>query len=71
MEDILSLDDEVLQDTYIFHLPPDPHVIRLPSSLLVRIKNEIAAYLSKQVTGELGRVVVSPCVYLHARLELL
>ena len=33
MEDLLSLDNEALQDTFIFHLPPDPEHIRIPNSL--------------------------------------
>ena len=54
IEDILSLDDEVLQDTYIYHLPPDPQVIHLPPSLWVRVKSEITAYLAKQQAGQLS-----------------
>ncbi|PVD30066.1 hypothetical protein C0Q70_09327 [Pomacea canaliculata] len=50
MEDILSLDDEVLQDTYIYHLPPDSDVIRLPPSLWIRIKNDIHEYLTFEQT---------------------
>ncbi|XP_076461539.1 uncharacterized protein LOC143294026 [Babylonia areolata] len=49
MEDLLSLDDQVLQDTFLYHLPPDPHLIRFPSSLWVRLKSDIHAYLA---TGE-------------------
>jgi hypothetical protein len=64
MEDLLSLDDEVLQDTYIYHLPPDPQVIRLPSSLWVQVKSQLSAYLAKQRAGMmmlLLYITISPC----------
>lgn len=38
LEDVLSLDDQVLQDTYEYHLPPSQHVVRLPSLLWTRIR---------------------------------
>ena len=38
MEDLLSLEDEVLQDTYLYHLPPDPLLIRIPPLMWARLK---------------------------------
>lgn len=57
VEDILSLDDEVLQDTYLYHLPPSEEVIRLPPLLWRRIRYQLGEYLvnrqadSKNVTA--------------------
>ena len=51
MEDILSLDDEVLQDTYLFHLPPDERTIRLPPLLWKRIKYDLEEYISEKRSG--------------------
>ncbi|KAK7109838.1 hypothetical protein V1264_013816 [Littorina saxatilis] len=52
IEDLLSLDDEVLQDSYIYHLPPDPHMIRIPTSLIVRVSDDLSTYITKQKSGE-------------------
>ena len=38
MDDLLSLEDEVLQDTYIYHLPPDPLHVRIPPLMWARLK---------------------------------
>lgn len=57
MEDILSLDDEVLQDTYIYHLPPSSQLIRLPPSLWARIMMDIREYTSGEDVG--GRLVLT------------
>ncbi|XP_014665918.1 PREDICTED: uncharacterized protein LOC106807919 [Priapulus caudatus] len=43
LEDLLSLDDEVLNDVYQYHLPP---MRRIPPSLWTRIHNDMADYLS-------------------------
>ncbi|XP_052773777.1 uncharacterized protein LOC128212382 [Mya arenaria] len=56
LEDLLSLDDEVLQDTYIYHLPPDPEVIRLPPLLWKRIQYDIAEYVVERQSG--GKKVI-------------
>ncbi|CAD5116466.1 DgyrCDS5351 [Dimorphilus gyrociliatus] len=45
LEDILSCDDDVLQDLYIHHLPPDPKVVRLPPLLWKRIRHSLGEYL--------------------------
>ncbi|CAH1783942.1 unnamed protein product [Owenia fusiformis] len=44
MEDVLSLSDEVLQDTYLYHLPPNEKLIHLPPLLWTRIVNDIGQY---------------------------
>ena len=46
MEDVLSCDDAVLQDTYLFHLPPNPDMIRLPPLLWSRIRFDLKEYLT-------------------------
>ncbi|XP_052225116.1 NACHT domain- and WD repeat-containing protein 1-like [Dreissena polymorpha] len=56
IEDLLSLDDEVLQDTYIYHLPPDPEVIRLPPLLWKRVQFDIREYVVERQSG--GRKVI-------------
>mgnify|MGYP001551687281 CR=1 FL=1 len=45
MEDLLSLDDEVLQDTYLYHLPADESAVRLPPLLWRRIHYDLEQYL--------------------------
>ena len=42
MEDLLSLDDDVLNDVYQYWTPPTR---RLPPLLWVRVKNELEEYL--------------------------
>ena len=51
MEDILSLDDDVLEDTYIYHLPPDPDTIRLPPLLWKRVEYDIQEYVVERQSG--------------------
>lgn len=45
MEHLLSLDDEVLQDIYLYHLPPNEHVITLPSLIWRRVVYDLGEYL--------------------------
>jgi hypothetical protein len=42
LEDILSCDDEVLNDVYAYWTPP---IRRLPPLLLVRLKTDLGQYL--------------------------
>ena len=42
MEDILSLDEEVLTDVYQFHIPP---IRRLPSILWARVRRDLNEYI--------------------------
>ncbi|XP_069139951.1 uncharacterized protein [Argopecten irradians] len=51
LEDILSLDDEVLQDTFLYHLPPDPENIRFPSGVLTRALSNVMDYLVERKSG--------------------
>ena len=44
LEDVLSCDDEVLNDVYTYWTPP---IRRLPPLLLVRIRNDINQYIGK------------------------
>ncbi|XP_023233004.1 NACHT and WD repeat domain-containing protein 2-like [Centruroides sculpturatus] len=45
LEDLLSLDDQVLEDVYQYHLPP---VRRIPPLLWTRIRNDLPKYLSER-----------------------
>ena len=57
LEDILSLDDELLQSIFVHYLPP-LEVFRLPSNLWIRIRNDMHKYLiEKDIDGV-------PCIYL-------
>ena len=47
LEDLLSLDDDVLTDVFQYHVPPTR---RIPPSLWVRIKHDIHSYLSTRET---------------------
>ena len=49
IEDILSLDDDVLYDIFEFHEPP---VRRLPSALWSRIKYDLTGYLVEKEIGK-------------------
>ncbi|XP_060069536.1 uncharacterized protein LOC132549607 [Ylistrum balloti] len=51
IEDILSLDDEVLQDTFLYHLPPDPENVRFPSAVLTRALSNVLDYLVERRSG--------------------
>jgi hypothetical protein len=44
LEDILSADDTVLQSVFAHHLPPK-NLFRLPSTLWIRIRNDMHKYL--------------------------
>jgi hypothetical protein len=44
LEDILSCDDDVLNDVYAYWMPP---VRRLPPLLLVRLKTDLSQYLGR------------------------
>ncbi|CAF3704500.1 unnamed protein product [Rotaria sp. Silwood1] len=57
LEDILSLDNTVLQSVYAHYLPPFG-LFRLPSTLWIRIRNDMYKYL---IEKEIDNV---PCIYL-------
>lgn len=51
IEDILSLDDDVLYDIFKFHAPP---IRKLPRALWSRLKSDLTAYLVEKEIGKLG-----------------
>ena len=51
MEDILSADNEILQSIFVHYLPP-LNIFRLPSSLWIRIRNDISKYLVEKNVDE-------------------
>ncbi len=53
LEDVLSLDDEVLDEIYQYHLPPNPSAIRIPTLLWARLKYELQEYMvDRQADGK-------------------
>ncbi|CAF3244813.1 unnamed protein product, partial [Rotaria sp. Silwood2] len=56
IEDILSLDDEVLQSIFVHYLPPFK-LFRIPSTLWIRIRNDMHKYL---VEKDIDNI---PCIY--------
>lgn len=57
LEDVLSLDDEVLADVYQYWNPPDLKMVRLPQLLWKRIGFEISEYLVERQAD--GRTVLA------------
>jgi len=57
IEDILSSDDDVLQSVFVHYLPPF-ELFRLPSTLWIRIRNDMHKYL---VEKDIDTI---PCIYL-------
>ncbi|KAK3095533.1 hypothetical protein FSP39_015737 [Pinctada imbricata] len=53
VEDVLSLDDEALQDTYLYHLPPNPEKIRIPFSVLTLLIEDLKEYIVTQKAGHM------------------
>lgn len=51
MEDLLSCDDAVLQDTYLYHLPASETLIRLPPLLWRRVNYDLREYLVQRQAG--------------------
>ncbi|XP_077982688.1 NACHT domain- and WD repeat-containing protein 1-like [Glandiceps talaboti] len=45
LEDVLSIDDEVLDDVYQYWSPPNPDVVRIPPLLWARLKYDLQEYL--------------------------
>ncbi|CAF1533025.1 unnamed protein product, partial [Rotaria sordida] len=60
IEDILSLDDEVLQSVFVHYLPPFK-LFRLPSTLWIRIRNDMHKYLIEKDIDNI------PCIYFYHR----
>ncbi len=57
MEEMLSMNDDVLQEVYLIHIPPDEECIRLPPLLWTRIQYQLKEYLVKTYVN--GKEVVS------------
>ena len=57
LEDVLSVDDDVLTDVYQYWNPPDLQMIRLPQLLWKRIRFEISEYLVERQAD--GRTVLA------------
>lgn len=57
MEDLLSADNEILQSIFVHYLPP-LNIFRLPSSLWIRIRNDMSKYLVEKNVDE------TPVIYL-------
>ena len=51
MEDLLSADNEILQSIFVHYLPP-LNIFRLPSSLWIRIRNDMSKYLVEKNVDE-------------------
>ncbi|XP_074643476.1 uncharacterized protein LOC141900455 [Tubulanus polymorphus] len=50
MEDLLSLDDEVLQEIYLHHAPPrDAKIIRIPTLTWKRLKYDLHRYMTEKL----------------------
>ncbi|XP_078676677.1 NACHT domain- and WD repeat-containing protein 1-like isoform X1 [Branchiostoma floridae x Branchiostoma belcheri] len=48
LEDVLSLDDEVLDDVYQYWSPPNKDVVRIPPLIVTRLKYDIMEYLAER-----------------------
>ncbi|CAF1143580.1 unnamed protein product, partial [Didymodactylos carnosus] len=60
LEDVLSIDDDVLQSVFQHYLPPI-NVFRLPGTLWTRIQNDLNKYLvERDIDG-------IPCIYFYHR----
>ncbi|XP_052083625.1 NACHT domain- and WD repeat-containing protein 1-like [Mytilus californianus] len=44
-EDVLSCDDEVLDDIYRYHDPPVPGIVQMPPVLVARIRHDLREYI--------------------------
>ena len=53
IEDVLSCDDQVLSNVYVYHDPPVEQRIRIPSLMWVRLQDDLDQYLvERQVEGK-------------------
>ena len=57
MEDILSCDDEVLNDVYQYWDPPVKGVVRIPSSVWKRLRYDVAEFTVERQSG--GKTVIA------------
>lgn len=49
--DIMSLDNEVINEVYKYSLPPTPSLIRLPTLLWARLKRDLRDLLEERWTA--------------------
>jgi WD40 repeat protein len=53
LEDVLSCNDEVLNDVYQYHDPPVKGIVRIPTLLWSRVRNDISDYtVERQTDGK-------------------
>ncbi|XP_061195715.1 NACHT domain- and WD repeat-containing protein 1-like [Saccostrea echinata] len=52
LEDVLSCDDEALNDVYRYHNPPIAGIVRIPPVLVARIKYDIREYLVERLSQD-------------------
>ena len=57
MEDVLSCDDQVLNDVYQYWDPPDEGVVRIPPSLWKRLRLDIDEFIAERQAG--GKTVIA------------
>ncbi|XP_052261935.1 uncharacterized protein LOC127865910 isoform X2 [Dreissena polymorpha] len=50
IEDVLSCDDDVLNDVYRYHDPPVPGIVRIPPVLWARIRYDIKEYIVERMS---------------------
>ncbi|XP_033644515.1 NACHT domain- and WD repeat-containing protein 1-like [Asterias rubens] len=56
LQDILSIDDEVLDDIYQYWSPPNDEIVRIPPLMWTRLKYELEEYLVERQTD--GKTVM-------------
>ncbi|XP_048764016.2 NACHT domain- and WD repeat-containing protein 1-like [Ostrea edulis] len=52
LEDVLSCDDEALDDVYRYHNPPVDGIIRIPPVLAARIRYDIKDYIVERISSD-------------------
>ncbi|XP_062618909.1 uncharacterized protein LOC134280509 [Saccostrea cucullata] len=52
LEDVLSCDDEALNDVYRYHNPPVEGIVRIPPVLVARIKYDIREYIVERLSQD-------------------
>ena len=58
LEDVLSLDDEVLDEIYQHHLPPNLSMVRIPALVWSRLRHELQEYMvDRQADGKIVSVL--------------
>ena len=50
LEDILSIDDEVLDEIYQYWSPPNDEIVRIPPLMWTRLKYELEEYMVERQT---------------------